>query len=108
MYKRLIGVALVFGMAATAPPVSAQTQMLCADRASIAGTLKNKHGESILGLGLSGPNAVFEVWRAKQTGSWTITVTRPNNMTCILATGSDWQDDTREEPKTTSQASVTH
>ena len=108
MYKRLIGTALVFGMAATAPPVSAQAQTLCGERTSITGTLKKKHGESILGLGLSGPNAVFEVWRAKRTGSWTITVTRPNNMTCILATGSNWVDDTREEPKTTSQASVTH
>ena len=108
MYKRLIGVALVFGMAATAPPVSAQAQTICGERASVIGTLKNKHGESIIGLGLSGPSAAFEVWRAKRTGSWTITVTRPNNMTCILATGSNWLDDTREQPKTTSQASVTH
>ena len=94
MYKRLVGMALVFGMAATAPPLAAQAQTVCGDRASIVATLKNKHGESTIGIGLSGPKAAFEVWRARRTGSWTITVTHANNKTCILATGSDWLDDT--------------
>lgn len=107
MYKRLVGMALVFGMAATAPPLAAHAQTLartlaqtvCGDRASIVATLKNKHGESTIGIGLSGPKAAFEVWRARRTGSWTITVTHANNKTCILATGSDWLDDTPPPPK---------
>ena len=108
MYKRLIGTALVFGMAATAPPAGAETRTLCDERSHIVGKLKSQHGESVLGLGLSGPQAAFEIWRAKRTGLWTITVTRPNNMTCIVATGSHWQDDTPEAPKTTGQAAIRH
>ncbi len=106
MYKRLIGAALVFGMAATPPPAVAQSQLRCADRTSVVGTLEKKHRESAIGIGLSGPQAVFEVWRAKRSGSWTITMTRPNNITCIFATGSNWFDAGPEVPKTARHAAV--
>ncbi|MGI9476525.1 MAG: hypothetical protein ACR2PI_07460 [Hyphomicrobiaceae bacterium] len=106
MYKRLIGAALVFGMAATPPPAAAQTHLRCADRASIVGTLEKKHRESAIGIGLSGPQAVFEVWRAKRSGTWTITVTRPNNTTCIVAAGSNWLEAGPEAPKSVRHAAA--
>lgn len=107
MYKRLLGAALVFGMAATAPPNAAEAQTLCADRASVIGKLENKHGESAIGVGLSGPHAAFEIWRAQRTGTWTITITRLNNMTCILASGSHWLDGKNDPPKDARPASAT-
>ena len=107
MYKRLISAALVFGMAATAPPALAVAQTLCADRAGVVDTLRKKHGENPIGIGLSGPHAAFEIWRAKRSGSWTITITRPNNMTCILASGSHWLDGADDTSKPTHPVSAT-
>jgi hypothetical protein len=34
---------------------------------------------------------VLEVF-ASDTGSWTITVTLPSGMTCLVATGQGWED----------------
>ncbi len=40
---------------------------------------------------MRGEAAVFEVWASEKTGSWTILFTRPDGVTCIMATGHDWQ-----------------
>lgn len=99
MYKRLIGAALVFGMAATGPPVAAYAQINCGVRSQVIGVLKQQHRETILGVGLANPNAIYEVWHAKKTGSWTILMTKPNNISCIMATGRNWiENPTRAEP----------
>jgi hypothetical protein len=100
MYKRLVAAALVFGMAATGPPIAAHAQINCGIRSQVIGVLKQQHRETILGVGLSSPNAIYEVWRAKKTGSWTILMTKPNNISCIMATGRNWM----EAPKTSSSA----
>ncbi len=94
MFKRLIAAGLVFGMAATAPPLaaSAHAQMSCSTRANIVGMLKQRHDEALLGVGLIGDQAAFEIWRAKRSGSWTIIMSRPNNTACIVAAGKNWID----------------
>ncbi|MGI9404941.1 MAG: hypothetical protein ACR2O4_01105 [Hyphomicrobiaceae bacterium] len=92
MYKRIATAALVFGMAAAAPPVEAQTQTTCAPRNTIVEKLKKRHGETINGVGLVGATAAFEVWTSAKSGSWTILMTRPNKVSCIMASGDDWME----------------
>ena len=90
MFKRIITLALVFGMTATAPPAPAQAQIACAPRGKIVSDLTKKHGEVAAGIGLSGPHALYEIWTSPKTGSWTIVLTRPNKLSCIIATGQGW------------------
>ena len=92
MYKRLVSAALVFGTAATGPPVAAYAQINCGIRSQVVGVLKQQHGETILGVGVASQNAIYEVWRAKKLGSWTILMTKPNNISCIMATGRNWME----------------
>lgn len=88
MFKRIVTAALVFGMTATAPP--AQAQVPCASRDKLVDQLEKKHGEAVAGIGLAGPNALYEIWTSPKTGSWTILLTRPDKISCVIATGQDW------------------
>ena len=42
-------------------------------------------------MGLGSNNAVIEVFASDETGSWTITVTKANGVTCLVASGQNFQ-----------------
>jgi len=88
MFKRLTTSALVFGMAAMAPPAFAQTY--CAPRSKVVSQLAEKYGEVSHGAGLQSESALVEVWSSRKTGSWTIVVTHADGSACVLAAGKEW------------------
>ncbi len=93
MYKRILTTsALILGMAAIGPP-EAQAQSACGARDSVVAKLGEKYGEIRRGGGLAGPTAIFEVWASEATGTWTILMTSPDGMACVMAAGDVWQDD---------------
>ncbi|TMV07226.1 hypothetical protein FGK63_14075 [Ruegeria sediminis] len=90
MFKRLFGIALAFGMAATAPPASAAS---CAARDSVVSKLQDKYSEQLTFGGLQsirGAKSVMEVWSSKETGTYTILLTHANGISCIVAAGTDF------------------
>ena len=89
MFKRLFSGVLIFGMAATAPPGLAQ-QNACAARDSVTDKLRVQFEEQQTGLGLQSPTKLVELWTAPDSGSWTILLTLPNGISCVLATGQYW------------------
>lgn len=89
MFKRLTSTALVFGMAALAPPAWAAT---CGPRDQMVSHLTEKYQETRRGAGLSSATRVVEFWSSAQTGSFTLLLSYPNGMTCLLATGNNWSD----------------
>ncbi len=96
MYKRIITTSvLILGMAAAGTP-DAQAQMACGTRDSVVEKLGEKYGEVRRGGGLAGPTAIFEIWASEATGTWTILKTTPNGLTCVMAVGDGWHDDTGE------------
>ncbi|WP_424990620.1 hypothetical protein [Fluviibacterium sp. S390] len=90
MFKRLITAALIFGAAATAPPVHAQSPTACAPREVIARTLEKTYGEHLSAAGLQSETQLLEVWNDPVSGSWTIVVTEANGRACIVASGQHW------------------
>jgi len=94
MVARLIIAALVF---AVASPSVAQAQSVCGERESMIVKLKKKYGESERGMGLSGKEALVEIWSSEKTGTWTIVMTRPNGIACVMAAGDSWMDAPAEE-----------
>ncbi len=104
MFKRLICAALVFGAAALAPPPDAASSeaaaklvqgapmALCLPRAAIAEHLATRYGESRHGAGLQGAAAIIEIWTSRDTGTWTLLLTRPTGLSCVLGAGTDWRD----------------
>jgi hypothetical protein len=78
--------------ATLALPTLASADAICAKRDSMIERLKERFGETERGMGLSGSEAMVEVWSSKKTGTFTIVMTRPDGIACVLATGDSWVD----------------
>jgi len=63
----------------------------CADRALVLDRLASAYGESRQSIGLGANNAVVEVFASTETGTWTITVTAPTGVTCLVASGQAFE-----------------
>ena len=57
--------------------------------------LAKRFGETLRSVGLQRAEGLVEVYASEKTGTWTILVTRPDGMSCLLAAGELWE----EEPK---------
>lgn len=100
MFKRIAVSALVFGMAAIAPPVAeAQSTNKCGPRGPFVESLTQKYKEVSKGVGLSSATQVVEFWVSEETGTFSILVTYPNGMSCILAAGQNWTEPVMKEVK---------
>ncbi|MGV6803193.1 MAG: hypothetical protein ACWA49_03235 [Ruegeria sp.] len=90
MFKRLFVLSLVFGMAAAAPPASAQS---CALRGDVIAKLQQTYSEELAFGGLQntrGGQSVMEVWASRESGTYTVLVTHANGISCIVAAGTDF------------------
>ena len=70
----------------------AQNMRNCAPRDQVVDRLATKYGESRQSMGLGSNNAVMEVFANVEGGSWTITVTMVNGMTCLVASGQAFEE----------------
>jgi hypothetical protein len=59
----------------------------CAERGTIVERLARDYGESRQSIGLVGGRQVLEVFASEETGSWTILLTAPDGVACLVATG---------------------
>lgn len=82
----LLGAALATLLAA---PASAQ-QAVCGDRNEIISRLENGYEEANTGLGLSANGGVVELYTSKK-GTWTLMLTQPNGVSCLIAAGDNWE-----------------
>ncbi|MGX0875412.1 hypothetical protein ACSSV4_000084 [Roseovarius sp. MBR-154] len=99
MFKRLCSTAMIFGAAALAPPHPVQAQAIsCLPRAELVERLEGRYREHPAGGGLQSPQQLLEVWASDESGSFTVFVTRPNGVSCILATGQNWTGAARFRP----------
>lgn len=70
---------------------SALAQAQCGQREMVLATLAEKFGETRRGMGIAANNGVMEVFASDTSGSWTITVTMPDGMTCLVASGQSFE-----------------
>jgi len=63
----------------------------CAKRDAVLSRLGEKYGESRQSIGIAGQGRVVEVFASLETGTWTITVTMPNGVTCLVASGQSFE-----------------
>lgn len=64
----------------------------CAPRDDVIKRLAETYGETRRGIGIARQGAVMELYASDQSGSWTITVTLPDGMTCLVASGQAYED----------------
>ncbi len=63
----------------------------CAPRQVVLDRLSETYGETRQSMGLGSSGRVMEVFASDASGSWTITVTLPNGMTCLMASGQSFE-----------------
>ena len=72
--------------------VSASAQgASCANRDIIVERLAAKYGETRQSAGLNQNNGMVEIFASQETGTWTILVTMPTGVSCLMAAGRAWQ-----------------
>jgi hypothetical protein len=79
---------LALGMTST---VAAQGQN-CGARTAVIERLAERYGESRQSIGMAPQGRVVEVFASLETGTWTITVTMPDGMTCLVASGQSFEN----------------
>ncbi len=92
----LILAAILFAPAAAA-------QAVCGSHQSISDKLKKSYTETPLSMGVTNGGGIVEVFVSPE-GSWTLVVTQPNGMSCLIAAGLDWE--TLPRPKLVTGASI--
>ena len=73
-----------------ASPLFAQSQN-CAPRDLVLKRLAEKYGETRRSIGMGQRGMLMETFASDETGSWTITVTTPQGMTCLVASGQAYE-----------------
>jgi len=79
---------------------NAQAQRLCMLKATaIADQLGAQYGEALTAAGVDNNGNLVQVY-SSESGSWSIVVTIPGGMTCIVSAGEGWvRERTAELPK---------
>ncbi|NIZ63221.1 hypothetical protein DL239_19835 [Sedimentitalea sp. CY04] len=83
-----------------AVPAKAQQNRKCAPRAAVVDRLASTYGESRRSIGLGERGMVIKTFASPETGTWTITVTTPNGLTCLVASGQGWEELAEALPNT--------
>lgn len=79
-------------MAISTSSAQAQQARNCGPRDLVVTRLAEGYGETRQSMGLGANNAVIEVFASEESGTWTITVTTPNGMTCLVASGQAFEE----------------
>ena len=81
-------VALALLLVAQAPASAAP---LCATHKEVAERLANGFSEVPIAIALSSDGNVIEVFTRGDRATWTIVVTKPDGMSCVVAAGETWE-----------------
>jgi hypothetical protein len=91
MQRHVSIAALTLGILLAAPASAQQNGARCAPRDNVVAYLATRYGESRQSVGIAAGNAVMELYASGETGTWTVTVTMPDGMMCLVASGSSFE-----------------
>lgn len=83
--------AMIFATSQAFGQTAGQEGRNCGQREFVIERLASRYGESRQSIGLGANNQVVEVFASLETGTWTITVTTPAGMTCLVASGQSFE-----------------
>ena len=89
MWKTL---ALGAGFALIASTAMAQAQPQCNKRDNVLALLAKKYKETPIAAGVTNTGGLVEVLTDIKSGTWTIIVTTPQGVSCLVAAGEGWRN----------------
>lgn len=92
-FSKITALALAVALAAPslAATEAAAQGRVCAKRDKLVAELANSHGETRQSVGLQRDSGVVETFANTDTGSWTIIVSLPTGVSCLVAAGEAFQ-----------------
>ena len=95
-YKTAIlsALVLIIGSSLFAPAASAQP--VCGSHGTVSDKLKESYAEAPVSMGVTLGGGVIEVY-ASPKGTWTLVITQPNGVSCLIAAGQDWEELPKQE-----------
>ncbi len=72
-------------------PSAAQARTVCGERKAVVASLEKTFSEAPVSMGLGSTGAIIEVF-ASPFSTFTIILTRPDGVTCVMAAGENWED----------------
>jgi len=72
---------------------------VCSSREAVAQRLAQGYGEAPVAAGVAADGALIELYLSA-TGSFTLVVTRPGGLACLMAVGEGWEPVSRPAPAT--------
>jgi len=90
MMRCLVGAVIALSLLLGGHHGRAQVPAVCAERQTIADALAGHYGETPAAVGLTADGLLMEVF-ASPSGSFTIVLTRPDGLSCVLLTGEGWR-----------------
>lgn len=89
MIRGVLPLVALTAIMVSATPAAAQG--VCAERNSLVTKLQQDFSEAPSAAGISDSGAVIEVLSARDGKTWTILMTTPDGVSCVLATGEAWE-----------------
>jgi len=86
----LIGAGVLTSVATPASTQTAARGTVCDKRSELVSALGNRFKEAPSALGLAANGSVVEILTSTN-GSWSILMTTPKGMSCLIAAGEFWQ-----------------
>jgi hypothetical protein len=89
--RRVFSVATIVIAAAVTSlnAASAKAQVVCGKRADVLTGFANTYHEVQSAIGIADGGGLIEVL-VSPSGTWTMVVTKPGGMTCVIGTGREW------------------
>ena len=81
-------IALLIAVLATMP---AAAQTLCGQRMDVLKGFNGTYTETPSAMGLSNNGGVVEILTSPKGDNWTIIITMPNGLSCLVAAGENWE-----------------
>ena len=92
LLKIVTAAALTGALAApTAASAQEQQRVPCGERTAIMSHLEDGYSEKPVAMGLDAQGRVLEVLAAP-SGTWTMLVSTPGGLTCLIASGVAWEE----------------
>ena len=84
-----ISAAAVYLLNACAPALAQQP--LCIDRSEFVNELSRLYSEAPVAMGIANNGGVVEILSSRTGTSWSIILTMPDGVTCMIAAGENWE-----------------
>lgn len=84
-----LGAGLAAALAAAAPAAAEESRQ-CRERTEVLQHLGAKYKEAPVAVGVTSTGGLIEVLSSGEEGTWTIIVTAPSGLSCLMAAGESW------------------